>query len=65
LINMGPIPLRSGPVEAAVLSGANATDAAQFAAEGTEPSADFNGSVAYRQHVARVLVRRALEKAGV
>jgi carbon-monoxide dehydrogenase medium subunit len=65
LINMGPIPLRSGAVEAAVLSGANAADAAQLAAEGTEPSADFNGSVAYRQHVARVLVRRALEKAGV
>jgi carbon-monoxide dehydrogenase medium subunit len=52
-------------VEAAVLSGANAAEAAQFAADGTEPSADFNGSVAYRQHVARVLVRRALEKAGV
>ncbi len=65
LINMGPIPLRSSAVEAAVLSGANAAEAAQFAAEGTEPSADFNGSVAYRQHVARVLVRRALEKAGV
>lgn len=65
LINMGPVPLRSGAVEAAVLSGANAAEAAQFAADGTEPSADFNGSVAYRQHVARVLVRRALEKAGV
>ena len=65
LINMGPVPLRSGAVEAAVLSGANAAEAAQLAAEGTEPSADFNGSVAYRQHVARVLVRRALEKAGV
>ena len=65
LINMGPVPLRSSAVEAAVLSGANAAEAAQFAAGGTEPSADFNGSVAYRQHVARVLVRRALEKAGV
>jgi carbon-monoxide dehydrogenase medium subunit len=65
LINMGSIPLRSHAVEAAVLAGASAAEAAQLAAEGTEPSADFNGSVAYRQHLARVLVRRALEKAGV
>ena len=65
LINMGPVPLRASAVEAAVAAGANTVDAAALAAEGTEPSADFNGSVAYRQHVARVLVRRALEKAGV
>jgi carbon-monoxide dehydrogenase medium subunit len=65
LINMGPIPMRASAVEAAVASGANATDAAQHADEGTEPSADFNGSVAYRRHVAKVLVGRALKKAGV
>jgi len=65
LINMGPVPLRAGAVEEAVASGSNAVDAAEFAADGTEPSADFNGSVAYRQHVAKVLVRRALEKVGV
>ena len=65
LINMGPIPLRASTVEAALASGSNAAAASAFAAEGTEPAADFNGSVAYRQHVARVLVRRALEKAGV
>jgi len=44
---------------------AGAAEAAQLAAENTEPAADFNGSVEYRQHVARVLVRRALEQAGV
>lgn len=65
LINMGPVPLRSGAVEAAVASGASAAQAAELAAEGTAPSADFNGSVAYREQVARVLVRRALERAGV
>ena len=65
LINMGPIPLRASAVEAALASGSNAAAAAAFAAQGTEPAADFNGSVAFRQHVARVLVRRALEKAGV
>ncbi len=65
LVNMGPVPLRAGAVEAAVASGASAADAAELAAEGTEPAADFNGSVEYRQQVAKVLVRRALEKAGV
>jgi carbon-monoxide dehydrogenase medium subunit len=65
LINMGPVPMHASAVEAALASGANAADAARHAGEGTEPSADFNGSVAYRRHVAKVLVRRALEKAGV
>ena len=65
LINMGPVPLRATAVESAVAAGAGAAEAAQLAAENTEPAADFNGSVEYRQHVARVLVRRALEQAGV
>ncbi len=65
LINMGPVPVRARAVEVAVAAGASAAAAAASAAEGTEPSADNNGSVAYRQHVARVLVRRALEDAGV
>jgi carbon-monoxide dehydrogenase medium subunit len=65
LINMGAVPMRAGAVEAAVASGASAADAAELAAEGTDPAADVNASVEYRQHVARVLVRRALEKAGV
>jgi len=64
LINMGRSDARTR-VEAALASGANASDAAQHAAEGTEPSADFNGSVAYRRHVAKVLVGRALKTAGV
>ncbi|NNN01818.1 MAG: xanthine dehydrogenase family protein subunit M [Acidimicrobiaceae bacterium] len=65
LINMGPVPLRASGVEAAIASGKDAKEAAELASEGTEPSADFNGSLEYRQHVARVLVRRALEKVGV
>ena len=65
LINMGPVPLRASAVEAALAAGSNAADAAALAGDGTEPAADFNGSAAYRQHLARVLVRRALEKAGV
>ncbi len=65
LINMGPVPLRASAVEAALAGGASVAQAAELAAEGTDPSADFNGSVEYRQHLARVLVRRALETAGV
>ena len=36
-------------------------DAAAHAAEGTEPTQDLNASPEYREHLARVLVRRALE----
>jgi len=61
LINMGSTPLRAVAVEQALAQGASAADAAQRAADGTEPSADLNASVEYRAHLARVLVRRALE----
>lgn len=61
LINMGSTPLRATAVEQALAQGAGAADAAAHAAEGTEPSADLNASVEFREHLARVLVRRALE----
>jgi aerobic carbon-monoxide dehydrogenase medium subunit len=61
LINMGSTPLRATAVEQALAQGAAAADAAQRAADGTEPSADLNASAEYREHLARVLVRRALE----
>jgi carbon-monoxide dehydrogenase medium subunit len=64
LVNMGPRPLRASAAEAAVDGGASTADAAAVADEGTEPSADLNASVEYRRHLARVLVRRALEEAG-
>ena len=41
-----------------------ALDAAGRADEGTEPPDDLNASPDFRRHLARVLVRRALEKAG-
>jgi carbon-monoxide dehydrogenase medium subunit len=58
---MGSTPLRATAVEQALAQGASAADAAARAADGTEPSADLNASVEYREHLARVLVRRALE----
>jgi carbon-monoxide dehydrogenase medium subunit len=64
LVNMGPTPLRAGAVEAAIASGASASDAAQRAADSTDPSSDLNASAEFRRHLARVLVRRALEEVG-
>jgi carbon-monoxide dehydrogenase medium subunit len=61
LVNMGTTPLRARGVEAALVAGASVADAAALAAEGTEPSGDLNASPEYRAHLARVLVRRAIE----
>jgi aerobic carbon-monoxide dehydrogenase medium subunit len=63
LVNMAPTPIRASAVEAAIASGASLDDAAGRADEGTEPSVDLNASEEYRRHLARVLVRRALEEA--
>ena len=63
LVNMGQTPVRAGAVERALSSGAGLAEAAALAADGTSPSDDFNGSTAYRQHLARVLTARALEEA--
>jgi carbon-monoxide dehydrogenase medium subunit len=63
LVNMGSTPLRATAVESALAQGASNADAAEHAADGTEPPTDLNASVEYREHLARVLVRRALEAA--
>jgi len=63
LVNMGVTPLRASAVEQALAQGASITDAAELAAEGTEPPTDLNASPEYRRHLAKVLVRRALEAA--
>ena len=65
LASMGGTPLRARATEQALAAGASIGEAAQHAAEGTSPGYDFHADVDYRQHLARVLVRRALEgKAG-
>lgn len=61
LVNMGTTPLRATAVENALAQGASASVAAQEAAVGTEPTSDLNATPEYREHLARVLVRRALE----
>jgi carbon-monoxide dehydrogenase medium subunit len=67
LTNMGPTPLRASGVEAALVD-VEATaeaiaSAAEHAAEGTSPSSDLNGQADYREHLARVLTRRAVAAA--
>jgi aerobic carbon-monoxide dehydrogenase medium subunit len=61
LTSMGPTPLRATAVEQALASGASAEEAAAKAAEGTNPPSDTSGSADFRRHLARVLVRRALD----
>jgi aerobic carbon-monoxide dehydrogenase medium subunit len=65
LVNMGSTPLRAAGVEEALGAGVSVGDAAARADEGTDPPEDLNASPDYRRHLARVLVRRALEAAGV
>jgi carbon-monoxide dehydrogenase medium subunit len=64
LVNMASTPVRARAVEDALAQGASVEDAAARAADGAEPSEDLNASVEYREHLARVLTRRALEAAG-
>ena len=60
LVNMGQTPLRAAAVEHALAGGAAPADAAAHAAEETSPVNDVNADRRYRQHLARVLVARAL-----
>ncbi|WP_323180270.1 xanthine dehydrogenase family protein subunit M [Streptomyces sp. NBC_01363] len=64
LTNMGATPLRASATEPA-LAGAGAgpaavVHAAHAAAEGTRPASDLSATPEYREHLARVLTRRAV-----
>jgi carbon-monoxide dehydrogenase medium subunit len=63
LVNMGSTPILATSVSAALAGGASVSDAAQLAAAEAEPQNDLNASPEYRVHLAKVLVRRALEEA--
>lgn len=60
LANMSGAPIRAEATEAALADGASVADAAALVAEGTTPIEDMHGDGDYRQHLARVLTRRAL-----
>jgi aerobic carbon-monoxide dehydrogenase medium subunit len=61
LVNMGSVPLRATAVEQALAAGHSPAAAAAHAAEGTSAPADIRATAPYREHLARVLTRRALE----
>ncbi len=63
LVNMGATPVLATSVADAIAGGASVADAADAAAAEADPQADLNASVEYRQHLARVLTRRALDAA--
>ena len=60
LVNMDSVPVLATSVSAAIASGASIEDAAAEAAAQADPTGDLNASVEYRQHLARVLTKRAL-----
>jgi carbon-monoxide dehydrogenase medium subunit len=63
LTNMGETPLRASAVEQALASGADPATAAERALEGTSAPNDALASSEYREHLAKVLTRRAIEGA--
>jgi aerobic carbon-monoxide dehydrogenase medium subunit len=63
LVNMGSTPILATSVSAALASGASVAEAAESAAAEAEPQSDLNATPEYRVHLAKVLVRRALEAA--
>ena len=64
LVNMGSTPIYAKAVVDALAGGSSAAEAAEHAADDAEPQSDINASVEYRVHLAKVLVRRALDEAG-
>ena len=62
LTNMADRPLRATGVEEELAGGADPSRAAERAGEGTRPPSDAFASAEYRQELAKVLVRRALEQ---
>ena len=63
LVNMGSTPVLASSVSSALAGGASIEDAAEQASAEAEPQADLNASVEYRTHLAKVLVKRALDEA--
>lgn len=67
LTNMGPSPVRASSVEAALAGAAATTDAiaaaAANAADGTRPTSDLHASAEFREHLAKVLTKRAVAQA--
>jgi len=67
LTHMASVPLRATAVEEALrgqpLDAQRIAQAAELAAEGTEPPGDLNATPEYKRHLARVMTQRALTEA--
>ena len=63
LVNMGSTPVRASAVEQRLAGGSSPAEAAEVADEGSDPPSDLNATPEFRRHLARVLTRRALERA--
>ena len=67
LTNVAPVPMRASKVETALVGGDSALatihKASELAAEGTHPTSDLHAAADYREHLMRVLTKRALAKA--
>lgn len=66
LTNVGPTPVRARSTEAALVGAADAAAiaaASESAADGTAPTTDIHADAAYRNHLTRVLTKRAVQKA--
>jgi carbon-monoxide dehydrogenase medium subunit len=63
--NMAAVPVRAEGVEAALKGQSvdSIAKASEAAGEGLEPPGDLNATPDYKRHLARVMARRALEKA--
>jgi carbon-monoxide dehydrogenase medium subunit len=62
LTNVGATPVRATAVEKALAEGATPDKAAEVADQGLNPSGDIRATPEYKKHLARVLVRRAIEQ---
>jgi aerobic carbon-monoxide dehydrogenase medium subunit len=67
LTNVGPIPVKARKAEEFLrgkkLDEANIRQAAQLAADESEPSADLRGPVEYKKGLVKELTKRALSRA--
>jgi aerobic carbon-monoxide dehydrogenase medium subunit len=63
LTNMGATPLRASAAEDAIATGTAIEEAAALVPQGTDPPSDQAASAEFRQYLAQVLGKRALEEA--
>jgi carbon-monoxide dehydrogenase medium subunit len=63
LTNVGSTPVRATAVEEALHKGAKPEEAAEHASDGLNPAGDLRASPEYKKHLARVLVKRAIQQA--